>query len=182
MIGLIGGGVTAWWAVETDNGFGSVNIGEWISWPLAGSVDADPYTKARVAKDGSVPLGAAEGLAFHRATDQFGKPLKRECHYAISGSTPPARMWTLSVQDENKHDVPATRGGIGVLFSRTILRAQDGTFVINIGNAPAPDNWLSISGSGPMRLVIRLYDTPITSSAGLVEPVMPKLINKGCAA
>ncbi len=181
VIGLAGGGLSAWWAVKTDNGFGSVKIGEWVSWPLAGSVDADPYTKARVAKNGTVPLGAAEGLAFHRSTDQFGKLLKRECYYVIEGATPPARMWTLSVQDGNKRDVAPTPGGIGAMFSQTILRGPDGTFNINIGRSPAPGNWLSVSGAGPMRLVIRLYDTPITSSAGLVEPVMPKLVNKGCS-
>jgi hypothetical protein len=60
------------------------------------------------------------------------------------------------------------------------LRAQDGSFTINIGRKPSSGNWLAISGKGKMRLVLRLYDTPITGSAGLVEPVMPKLANKDC--
>jgi hypothetical protein len=179
-IGLCGGGLSAFWAVNTDSGFGSVKIGRWTSWPLAGNVDSDPYTKARVAKDGSVPLGAAEGLAFFLIKDEFGKNIRRECNYSISGSTPPARMWTLSVQDRNRNIVLAHEGGINTAFSQSILRRQDGSFTINIGKKPYAGNWLATSGKGPMRLVLRLYDTPITGSAGLVEPVMPVLVNKDC--
>jgi len=182
IIGLGGGGLSAWMAVEAENGFGSVKIGQWTSWPLAGSVDADPYTRARVAKDGSVPLGAAEGLAFFLNTDQFGKPLSRECQYSIFGATPPARIWTLSVQDDKKQTVISKTGIANTSFSQTIVREQDGTFTINIGSQPAPGNWLSISGKGKMRLVLRLYDTPITGSAGLAEPVMPRVINRDCVA
>ncbi len=179
-IGLGVGGVSAWMAVEADNSFGSVKIGQWTSWPLAGSTDADPYTRARVAKDGLVPLGAAEGLAFYLTTDQFGKPLDRECQYEIIGATPPARLWTLSAQDQNKRTIESETGVENTAFSQTLLRRQDGTFSINIGSQPAPGNWLSISGKGPMRFVIRLYDTPITGSAALAEPVMPKIINRDC--
>ncbi len=180
-IGIIIGGTTAQWAVNTDSGFGSIKIGSWTSWPLAGSVDGDPYTKARVAKDGTVPLGAAEGLAFYLAVDQYGKQLKRECQYIIAGATPPARMWTLSAQDKDKQVIRALPGGSNTIFSQSILRAQDGTFAVSIGSKPAPGNWMGLSGSGRMRLVLRLYDTPITGSAGLVEPVMPIVVNKDCS-
>lgn len=179
-IGLIVGGYSAQWAVNADSGFGSVKIGRWTAWPLAGNVDSDPYTKARVAKDGSVPLGAAEGLAFYLQVDEFGKKLQRECNYSITGSTPPARMWTLSVQDNKKQSIPAHKGAVNTAFSQSILRTQDGHFTINIGRKPSSGNWLAVSGKGSMRLVLRLYDTPITGSAGLVEPVMPKLMNKDC--
>ena len=181
-IGLGVGGLSAWMAVDAENSFGSVRIGQWTSWPLAGSVDADPYTRARVAKDGSVPLGAAEGLAFFLTEDQFGKPLQRNCQYKIIGATPPARLWTLSVQDEKKRTIESLTGVSNTAFSQRLLRQRDGTFTINIGSQPAPGNWLSISGTGKMRIVIRLYDTPITGSAGLAEPVMPQIINRDCVA
>ena len=180
VIGLGVGGITAWMAVKAENSFGSVKIGRWTSWPLAGNVDADPYTRARVARDGSVPLGAGEGLAFFLTTDQYGKPLDRKCQYKIVGATPPARLWTLSVQDQQKHTVTSKTGVANTAFSQTLLREQDGTFTINIGSQPAPGNWLSISGTGEMRFVIRLYDTPITGSAGLAEPVMPVIFNRHC--
>ncbi len=182
ILGLAIGGYSAWWAVETENGFGSIKIGQWTSWPLAGSVDADPYTRARVARDGSVPLGAGEGLSFILSSDQFGKPLDRKCQYILSGNTPPARLWTLSVQDENSRTVPSVSGTANTAFSQSLLRRQDGSFSIIIGKHPAPGNWLAISGEGPMRLVLRLYDTPITGSSGLVEPIMPNISNGDCVA
>lgn len=181
-IGLAGGGYSAFWAIDSERGFGAVKIGQWTSWPLAGSIDADPYTKARVARDGSVPLGLAEGLAFYRMRDQSGRPLRRQCRYTVSGSTPTARLWTLSVQDENKQDIEAGPGAANTVFSQSLLRAQNGSFVIEIGRNPAPGNWLAITGSGPMRLVLRLYDTPVGSSVGLIKPDMPVVINRGCVA
>ncbi len=179
-IGLAGGGFSAKWAVESEHGFGAVIIDGWISRPLAGSVDADPYTKAWVAREGIVPLGAAEGLAFQLMQDNSGNPLRRECHYTLSGTTPPARFWTLSAQDEKRRTIKSGNGGTGAFFSQTLLRSQDGSFAIDISSQPASGNWMTITGSGQMRLVLRLYDTPITGSAGLVEPVMPRLVTKAC--
>ncbi len=181
IIGLGGGGFSAKWALDAENGFGSVKFDQWTAWPLAGSVDADPYTKARVARDGIVPLGAAEGLAFHLTSDVFGRPLRRECPYTLIGTVPQARIWTLSAQDKDRNVIPAHAGGINTVFSQSILRARDSSFKINIGKHPAPYNWMTVTGTGPMRLVLRLYDTPITGSVGLVEPVMPKLISRDCS-
>ncbi len=180
VLGLAGGGFTAKWALEAEDGFGSVKYNRWTSWPLAGSVDADPYTKARVARDGSVPLGAAEGLTFFLLDDEKDQLLRRECQYSLMGTTPPARLWTLSVQDQDKQPIAAYEGGENAIFSESVLRAQDGTFVINIGSQPAPMNWLTVAGTGPMRLVLRLYDTPVTSSSGLDRPAMPKLTVRDC--
>ena len=180
ILGLAVGGISAKWALEAEDGFGSVRYGSWTSWPLAGSVDADPYTKARVAKDGAFPQCAADGLTFFLALDENNQPLRRECQYSLVGSVPPARIWTLSIKDLYKRPVLDNDGGTNSVFSLSVLRELDGSFVIDIGRQPVPMNWLPITGIGPMRLVLRLYDTPITTSAGLAEPIMPKLVSKDC--
>ena len=98
-IGLFVGGLLAWLSIQNNHGFGTLTIGQWTAWPLAGSQQADPYSKAKVAADGDVPLGAAEGLAFHAQTDERGNPLQRNCQYRIRGTTPTARLWTLAAHD-----------------------------------------------------------------------------------
>ena len=86
------GGALAWMSIQKNHGFGTLTIGQWTAWPLAGSVNADPYSKAKVAAAGDVPLGAAEGLAFHARLDRRGNTLKRNCQYQLTGLTPPARL------------------------------------------------------------------------------------------
>ena len=179
-IGLVGGGLSAKWAVESERGIGALKIGQWTSWPLAGSVDADPYTKARVATDGTLPLGAAEGLAFYLMVDEDGQPLRHECNYLLSGQTPQARLWTLAAQPVGQNPPSGRTTANATLFSQTLLRATDGAFAVNIGPAPSPGNWLKTTATGPMKLVVRLYDTPLTGSAGLVDPVMPALTRRSC--
>ena len=46
LIGLFVGGGLAWLSIQNNHGFGTLSIGQWTAWPLAGSVNADPYSKA----------------------------------------------------------------------------------------------------------------------------------------
>ena len=180
IIGLGGGGASAWYALQSSHGFGAISIGQWTAWPLAGNVDADPYTEAKVARDGSVPLGAAEGLAFEASIDSTGAALLRQCQYVMEGSTPVARLWTLSAYDEKREVITPENGGQNTIFSRSIIRKSRGNFAVYVGATPKPENWLASSGFGFMTLVLRLYDTPVTSTAGLLAPDMPAIRKIGC--
>ena len=174
-IGLGLGGIISWYSIQNNNGFGALNIGQWTAWPAAGSTSADSYTKAKVAAEGEVPLGAAEGLAFNAMIDSDGNELLLNCRYLIEGQTPPARLWTLSahllngqtVQDENNKAVKT--------ISQSILREPNGKFLIQTGPKLVSGNWLKTSGKEAFQLVFRLYDSPITSTSGIVDPEMPTL-------
>lgn len=64
VIAVGGGTLSAWYAVNRFDGFGSLRIGQWTGYPDAGTPQSDPYAKARAAREGAFPLGSAEGLAF----------------------------------------------------------------------------------------------------------------------
>ncbi len=182
-IGVVVGATSAWYSIQRSHGIGAINIGMWTAWPYSGKNQADPYTLARVTSDSTVPLGAAEGLAFETTRDDNGQLLKLECNYLLEGNTPKARLWTLTPyrQDGDKIRPANSSNRIPHHTNSThLLRFTDGTFQIAIGPSRAPGNWLATHGQGAFRLVLRLYDTPITSNAGLVEPVMPKINNIGC--
>ena len=89
-IGLSIGGASAWYSMQRSHGIGGINIGAWTAWPFAGGAEADPYTVAKVARDGTIPLGATEGLAFEAQSDSDGERLNFNCNYILSGLTPPA--------------------------------------------------------------------------------------------
>jgi len=179
-IGLGLGGVSAWYALQQSHGLGGISVGEWAAWPFTGGKDADPYTVAKVARNGTIPLGATEGLAFEARVDNQGRDLDLACDYSVSGVTPPSKLWTIVAYGRGGEPVTPSPAGTSSLYSGDVLRFPDGSFRINVSRRPRAENWLAISGSGTFHLVLRVYDTPITSTTGLARPQMPVIIRGEC--
>lgn len=179
--GVALGGASAWYSIRQSHRIGAVNIGPWTAFVHESAEEADPYLVARSVSEGTVPIGATEGLSFEATTDSQGLQLQRQCEYRIEGSTPPARLWTLVAYGDGGRQVPPAPGGASAAQSNRLLRFSDGGFLISAAASPRPGNWLALSGRGPMRLVLRLYDTPITASAGLAPPSMPAIVRAECA-
>jgi len=170
---------TAWLAVEHGRLFGSVTIGPWTAWPEAGGPNADPYSVALLARSGEVPLGAGEGVTFTAVADSRGEPLSGDCVYVVEGQTPAARLWTLTAYDAEGRLIanPAHRSGF---HSREILRHPDGTFTIAISPDVEPGNWLPTARLKELQLVLRLYDTPLTTATEFVNIDMPEIDRVRC--
>ncbi len=170
---------TAWYAIEHGFIFGAVTAGAWTAWPTAGSADADPYSLATLARTGEVPLGAGEGIAFTAEDDSAGDPLAGACTYAVVGQTPAARLWTLTAYDNDGRLMvnAARRSGF---HSREIVRRPDGSFVITVSPQVVSGNWLPVSRVGHFRLVLRLYDTPLTTGSRIADLTMPDIRKVGC--
>jgi hypothetical protein len=179
LIATVIGFATAWYAVDRGFLFGAVTVGPWNAWPGAGTPDADPYAIARLARTGEVPLGAGEGLAFTAATDQGGTPLSGRCTYRVDGQTPAARLWTLTAYDGSGRLMANAARRTG-FHSREILRRLDGSFVITVSPEVHPGNWLPVNGADSFSLVLRLYDTPLTTGGEVAESDMPRIVREGC--
>lgn len=178
-VAVVLGVSTAWIAVERGFLFGAISSGAWTAWPGAGSKDADPYSLATLARTGEVPLGAGEGIAFTTRTDSAGEPLDTACTYEVVGQTPAARMWTLTAYDgDGRLMVNAARRTS--FHSREILRRPDGSFVITIAPDVMAGNWLPIARADRLQLVLRLYDTPLTTGSRLADLVMPEVRKVSC--
>lgn len=173
------GFTTAWLAVDNGPLFGAVTAGPWRAWPKAGSADADPYALATLARTGEVPLGIGEGLAFTADEDSDGRALTARCSYEVVGQTPPARLWTLTAYDtEGRLMVnPARRSGF---HSREIVRRPDGSFTIAVAAEVKAGNWLPVGAVERFQLVLRLYDTPLTSGNRITDLVMPEIRMGAC--
>ncbi|TPN83103.1 DUF1214 domain-containing protein [Mesorhizobium sp. CU2] len=179
-IGL--GGYSVWYALNAQDGVGAIRIGQWTAFPDVGTLAADPYSKARVSREGVLALGRAEGLAFVAERDEGGEPLKRECAYTIEGSYPTARFWTLYAADQSLGVIGTGKPRQAALQSYEVLRQPDNSVVISVGDRPAPGNWLFTSGAGKMYFVLTFYDTPIASSTGLSDVTLPRILKAGCNA
>lgn len=171
-------------ALDRFDGFGELRVGAWSAYPAAGTADADPYSKARAARKAYLALGAAEGLPFYARRDSNGRELRRECAYAVSGFTPPARFWTVYPATPDLRPITPREGLPAALHSREALYGEDGGVSILAGPQAGPGNWLPVEGRGAYVLVMTLYDTPAASSSGLADLVMPRIVpapgQEGC--
>jgi hypothetical protein len=175
-------GLGATWMTTTRGvAFGSLRVGACTAWPKNGSVDIDPYARATIARTGELPIGTGDGVAFYARTDGSGNTLDGRCTFTISGLTPAARYWTLTLYTLDGGLVPNTLDRHG-FTSEEIVRQTDGQFVINVAPRARPGNWLPTGGIERYVLVWRLYDTPIgVATRTTKEGPMPAVTRKGCS-
>ena len=177
--GATGMGAT-WVATSTGAGFGQLKIGPWVSYPRSGATDADPYTKAVLARTGEIPLGLGEGLAFRAGRDSAGQPLIGACSYRVTGRVPPTRYWTLTLNGPDGGLVAneAQRSGF---TSGEVVRDGKGLLSIVVSREARPGNWLPMGSGGRFQLVLRLYDTPVSGTAASLDAsLLPRIETEGC--
>ena len=159
--------------------FGVAQVGPWHAWPDVGANAPNPYTRGHLARTAAFELGQAEGLQFTATTDSDGQPLTRACAYRIDGKTPLATFWTLVAQAEAGVNIAAPDVAPAIRSS-AIARAADGSIIVNVGTRLLPLNWLELSGEGPFRLVLTLYDTAAFSGFSS-DASMPSITRGDCA-
>jgi len=176
VIALVLGLVSAWYMVDAPR-IGTA-VGAWKAVPAISAETADPYTRARIARTGEIALGAGEGLVFIAGEDDGGSGLDGACDYVLSGETPTARLWTLTATDADGR-LPKAATGRTFITSRELLRDVEGRFDLTVSASARPGNWLPAPASGPFRLTLRLYDTPLALSPGN-GMVMPRIERGEC--
>ena len=170
---------SAYLAVRSPAPVDAISLGAWQAWPNAGTPNVDPYSRARLARNGEIPLGSGEGLPLLARTDDAGAALRSGCDYQIAGITPPARLWTLAVENSNGL-TPTSDGEVAALGSDILLRLPNGGFEIALSAQPRAGNWISTQGFGEFRLVVRLYDTTARLVTALTTLAMPRVVRLSC--
>jgi len=170
---------SAWMAAKATAPVDSLRLGSWSTWPNAGTEETDPYSRARMARNGELPLGAGEGLALYAEIDSDGAPLSGDCTYLIEGQTPPARLWTLGLETQDGQPLAAV-DTITAIGSDSIVRLADGSFRIVVSPLPRAGNWLSSAGAGRIRIVVRLYDTTARTLTELTDFSVPNVTRESC--
>ena len=177
---VIGLGAT-WLTLSRGTAFGAVPIGAWTAWPRTGTQEADPYARASIARRGELPVGSGDGVAFFARADDSGRPLDGRCDVTISGVTPQARFWTVTLYDTQGRLVANTIERYG-FTSQEIVRRADGSFEIAVAPRARAGNWLPTGGIESYVLVLRLYDTPVgVATRAAREAPMPSIQVRGCS-
>lgn len=159
-------GVASAWLWLTRVGMSGVDAGIWRTNLLAGSREADAYTRARIALGAVLALDRSETLYYTTDQDDAGVALRAECRYRIEGTPPPARWWSITAYAAD-HFLFANAARRYSISGESATLDDRGRFSALIG--PTADGagtgilWIPTAGTGPMRLTLRLYgaDEPL---------------------
>jgi hypothetical protein len=175
----VGLGAT-YFALTRGAAFGPLTIGSWTAWPKTGTVDADPYAQASIARSGRLPTALGDGVAFTALRDDKGRVFDGRCAVVLSGVTPAARFWTLTLYNLDGELVANSLNRYG-FTSQEIVRHADGSFEIVVAPRANPGNWLPTGGVERYQLLLRLYDTAVgvSTKAGREVP-MPAITVRSC--
>lgn len=176
---IVGLGAT-YLALARGVAFNSLTIRSWTAWPKTGTTDADPYARASIARTGRLPLALGDGVAFIARRDEKGRALDGRCNVTVSGVTPAARFWTLTLYKPDGELAPNLLNRHS-FTSQEIVRRADGSFEITIAPRPNPGNWLPSGGIEHYILALRFYDTSVgvATKEGREIP-MPALRVRSC--
>ena len=175
----LGLGMT-WLTLSKGVAFGGVSIGAWTAYPKIGTAEIDPYGRATLARTGLLPVGSGDGIAFVARGDDHGRSFDGRCDVTVSGTTPPARFWTLTLYDPQGRLVANSVNRYG-FTSQEIVRRSDGSFDIVIAPRARSGNWLPTGGVERYVLIMRFYDTPVgvATRTGRESP-MPSIAQGAC--
>jgi hypothetical protein len=171
---------TTWMTTTRGTEVGTLTIGTWTARPRSGTADIDPYSRATVVRNGELPIGTGDGIAFTASRDDRSKALDGRCDVVVSGVTPPARFWTLTLYDNKGHLVANSLQRYG-FTSQEIVRGSDGGFEIRVASRSRAGNWLPTGGIERYTLMLRLYDTPVgVATRSKRDAPMPTIATVGC--
>lgn len=156
-------GIASAWLWLTKVGPSGVDAGVWRVNLLAGSTNADAYTRARIALGALLALDRRETLYYIARSDERGEALRAECRYRLSGPAPAARWWSVTAYDEDffLFENAARRYSVN---GDTAPRDPQGQIVFEVGpeggTGRAPD--LPTQGAGTLLLTLRLYNPALS--------------------
>ncbi|MDP9142771.1 MAG: DUF1214 domain-containing protein [Pseudomonadota bacterium] len=162
----------------------SIHNGPWRTSADTGAVDANPWSRAAVAIAGLYALSRQEAIYYTAFTDSSGDALRGECVYTVSGTTPDARWWSLTVYGADHFLVPNPENRYAV-NAVNLPSAATGRIDLTLsGDAAAIQHRadaLPVPAQGAFSLTLRLYNPPPAMATQLASVPLPAIQRGGCA-
>jgi len=158
----------------------NVAVGAWVANPETGSIDADPYTRLRVAITGLLALNSSETVYYEAMTDEEGERLSGLCTYRLEGADPAARWWSVTVYGADNFLLPGSNGVFSVTRNN-VVRDAHGSFTITLAKDATGPNAIP-TGDGAFNLTLRLYNPDPGIAADLTTARLPRIIKTGCVS
>lgn len=180
VLGVLLGFFVTFVEVEHGSGFAAIKAGPWTGWPRNEAAEIDPYTRAILAFSRKISLSESEAMSFVAQGDSSGAAFDPSCDYIMKGETPPARYWTVTLLSPDGAPIANMTDRQGFTSSE-LLRASDGHFEITLSRHARPGNWLPLGRVSKFILVLRFYDSELSSPAATLDAAhMPVLVRDRC--
>jgi len=148
---------SAWWLMRHPPSH-VITSGAWRTNSLAGSADADLYSRAYIAVTALFALNWSETIYFEAVEDDDHEPLLARCTYAIAGKPIDARWWSITAYGDDNFLIPNDANRFSFTMSN-LKYGPDGAFRVIAAPVPQAENWLPTGlGDGGFNLLIRLYN------------------------
>lgn len=171
---------SAWWFISAGLDGGGVRNGAWITNPLIGGSDADPYTRAAVARAGLLALNKTETVYFNASEDDAGEPLSTSCTYQVTGRPLASRWWSITAYGADHFLIPNEAKQYSQSMNSVTTRA-DGGFQIQVGpDARGRDAIQTGNDGAAFSLTLRLYNPAAEVYDNLASVVLPRIVKEGC--
>lgn len=180
-LSLVLGLGSAYYAIEHGFAFVAPHSGPWRSWINAGSLSADPYTRAHIARFGDLPITSASGLTFVASADSDGGDLSSSCEYEIVARPMTAIWWSISLFDSDGQLIP-NKAERHAFNSQNLTVLPDGTQRIALAPQARPGHWLPSGEDHDLVLVLRMI-RPLSieqTRQGLVFDGLPTIRKVSC--
>jgi hypothetical protein len=164
---------SAWAVLRGGSNFGAA-AGPWRVSTLAGSPEADLYTRARVALGGLLALNREETMYYVAFHDSAGRPLRSRCTYRVSGRPPPARWWSVTAYAEDfflfsnearRYSVNGSTAALDAQGRFSFVSGPERPVVLQAINTPGSEGtppsgatWLPTPGDRGLLFTLRVYN------------------------
>ena len=174
---LIVGVGSSLYAIDSGTRLTTARNGPWVMWSQAAQRDVDPYTRARYAKIGSLPVSASIAATGEARWDAEGRRLPSSCEYLIEADPIDAAWFSIAVYDDKGLLIPNSADRYS-FTSQSLASNPDGSFFIVLARDARPGNWLPVGGAGRLVLVLTILE-PKPSVAD-ASHALPSIRRIGC--
>ena len=166
--------------VEAGSRLTTITSGPWVSWVSLAKPDSDPYSRAHLARSGSLQLNSNIAATWQARSDNSGQRLHSSCDYAISGALD-TTWWGLAVYDDRGRLIGNAAERFGYT-SDTVALGADGRFSITLGRDARPGNWLPTGGAGRLNVVLTVINqrTALSEDGQNAAAQMPEIRRLVC--
>ncbi len=165
---LICGIGTSLYLIDNGTRFTTWQSGPWTMWHQAARLDIDPYTKARYARVGSLPMTAAVAATWEARSDGSGRRLHSSCEYVVEFESIDATWFSIAVYDDKGLLIPNPADRYS-FTEQTLATNPDGSFFISLARDARPGNWLPVGGAGRLTLIMTIVEPKPTVADSIYQ-------------
>ncbi|PKB15976.1 DUF1214 domain-containing protein [Flavobacterium sp. 5] len=158
IVAILGGIGTAFYSISTWKNSSQESIGNWKTIGKDKDVNNDDLLSiAQIAVYATYPLTKKEVIYLNTNTDSDGNPIDSKSDYVINGKKLDARYWSITAYDQDGFLIKNPIEKYSYNFEDVKYEKDSTSYKINLSSSKKEKNWLPITGTQKVSLVIRLY-------------------------